>query len=524
MGERLNRTLVVHVVVALLVGAAAGVVGLAWTGTTEAKLGPGRVELSASLARDGGTRIELPPLGRLTAATHSMPVRLGASVQEVDIGAAQRAASGADPLDSLRAQIIDDLPDAIRSLVLRAVALSALAGAAAALLLPGRRLWHAVPGALGGAIGVAGVLAGAWLPYDLDAFGEPTFEGELVRVPGLIVAAERNLDDLEAVRGRIDIVSDRLAGLYAASVGELPGGAEGETSILHVSDLHLNPLGAELVVQLAGDLQVDAILDTGDVTSFGLPLEARFADVLSRAPVPYLLVPGNHDAPTTRDAMAEVPGITVLDGAVAEVDGVRILGVADPTFTATNAISTDDANAVKVEQADEVADLVRAEDPDVLAVHHAIQAGDSHGAVPLVVAGHVHERRDHVEDGTRILSVGSTGATGLGTFSVETSAPYEAQVLRFRDQELVAVDYLTVAGVQGDFTLERRLIQPPDSEEQEAEAEADGEGDGGSDPEPEREPGVDADRSAGTSTTTVAGAAIGGVVAATRGPRDARRH
>lgn len=456
---------------------------LAWTGVTEATLGPGRVELSAGLARDGGTRIELPPLGRLTADTHTMPVRLGARVLAVDIGSAQRALSGPEPLDTLQQQIIDDLPAAIRALALRAVALSALAGAAAALLLPGRRLWHAIPGAAGGALAVTGVLVGAWLPYDLDAFGEPTFEGELTRVPGLIVAAERNLEDLDAVRGRIDSVSERLAELYAASVGELPGGGEGETSILQVSDLHLNPLGAELMVQLAGDLDVDAILDTGDVTSFGLPLESRFAEVLARAPVPYLLVPGNHDAPTTRADMAAVPGITVLDGEVTTVGDVRILGVADPTFTATNVVSTDEANQAKADQATAVADQVRAEEPDVLAVHHALQASEAHGEVPLVVAGHVHERSNEVADGTRILTVGSGGATGLGTFTVETAAPYEAQVLRFRDRQLVAIDYLTVAGVQGDFVLERRLVTDPADDAGDDEVEVDGDGDQAEEPD-----------------------------------------
>jgi Icc-related predicted phosphoesterase len=425
-------------------------------------LGPGRVELSATLAREGGTRIELPPLGRLSADTHAMPVRLGARVVEVDIGAAQRAARGPEPFDTLQRQIIDDLPDALRALVLRTVLWSALAGAIAVMLLPGRRPSHALPGAVGGALAVSVVLAGAWLPYDLDAFREPTFEGELTRVPGLIVAAERNLDDLDAVRSRIDVVSDRLAGLYAASVGELPGGAAGETAILHVSDLHLNPLGAELVVQLAGDLDVDAILDTGDVTSFGLPPEARFADILARAPVPYLLVPGNHDAPTTRAEMAAVPGITVLDGRAVDVGGLRILGIGDPTFTATNAVSTDEANQTKVDRAEAVAELVRAEEPDVLAVHHALQAQASSGEVPLVVAGHVHERSEVVRDGTRILTVGSAGATGLGTFSVETGQPYEAEVLRFQDDRLVAIDYLTMAGVQGDFSLERRLVDEPD--------------------------------------------------------------
>ena len=390
---------------------------------------------------------------------------IGARVVTVDVEAAQRAAAGTDPLAQLQADVTQDLPGALRAFVRHLLLAAAATGAVAALLLPGRGFWHALPGATGGVLAVAVLLAATWAPYDLDAFREPRFEGELARAPGLIAAAERNLRDLETVRDRIETVSDRLAELYAASVGELPGGAAGETSILHVSDLHLNPLGAQLVVDLAGDLAVDAILDTGDLTTFGFAVEARVGEILARAPVPYLVVPGNHDSAQNREQLAAIDGLTVVDGAVVEVGDLRILGVGDPTFTASNELSTAQANERKLVLAERVAEVVEAEDPDVLAVHDARQASASTGAVPLVVAGHTHERSERVEDGTRLLTVGSTGATGLGAFTVDTDHAYEAQVLRFDGTDLVAVDYLTVSGIGGDFVLERRLVEPvPDPE------------------------------------------------------------
>ena len=229
-----------------------------------------------------------------------------------------------------------------------------------------------------------------------------------------------------------------------------------------MSDLHLNPLAADLVVQLAGDLEVDAVLDTGDVTTFGLGVEAQFGRVLASVDVPYVLVPGNHDSPLNRVQLAGIDGITVLDGEVTEVGGVRILGVADPSFTATNEVTTDQAREARLADAGAVAELVEEEEPDVLAVHDRRQADESLGGVPLVVAGHIHERSERVVDGTRVLTVGSTGATGLEEFTVETSRPYEAEVLRFRAGRLIAIDYLTVQGIGGDFTLDRRLIDVDD--------------------------------------------------------------
>jgi len=449
-----------HAAASAVAGVAAALLALTWTGSMEADVGPGRVQISSAVRLGGGTTVELPPLGRLTAATHAAPLRLKATVVAVDVDAVQVTASGAEPLTSLEASITRDLEPALTRFATRALLLSGLAGALGALLLPGRHWWTAASGAVGGATAVGLLMAVTWAPYDRDAFAEPTFHGELVRVPGLLDAAERSLGDLEEVRGRVDVVSDRLASLYAASAGELPGSRVGDTSILHVSDLHLNPLAAELVVRLAEDLEVDAVLDTGDVTTFGLPVEARYGEVLASVDVPYLIVPGNHDSPVNREQLAGIDGITVLDGDVVDVGDVRILGVADPTFTATNEVTTDEARDQRLAAAGAVADLVEAEEPDVLAVHDRRHADESLGAVPLVVAGHVHERSDRVTDGTRVLTVGSAGATGLGEFMVETRRPYEAQVLRFRNGQLIAIDYLTVHGIGGDFALERRLVEP----------------------------------------------------------------
>ncbi len=98
--------------------------------------------------------------------------------------------------------------------------------------------------------------------------------------------------------------------------------------------------------------------------------------------------------------------------------------------------------------------------PDVLAVHDPRLAEDSAGKVPLVVAGHVHRRTSETRDGTLILTVGSTGSTGLGTFTVESEQAYEAEVLHFRDGRLDVVDYVTVRGISGAFSVERQVIAP----------------------------------------------------------------
>jgi hypothetical protein len=78
----------------------------------------------------------------------------------------------------------------------------------------------------------------------------------------------------------------------------------------------------------------------------------------------------------------------------------------------------------------------------------------------LILAGHTHKRSTTMRDGTRIMSIGSTGSTGLGSFTVETSRSYDAQVLRFIGGKLAAVDRVDLRGVGGAFRVERELIVP----------------------------------------------------------------
>lgn len=443
-------------VAVLVLGAVAALATMRMTSSVHGQAGPGTVEVSAGWARQGSTEVALPPLGRIVATTHAAPVNLRIRLEELDIDGVQQALSTADPEEALVGEVVGDLPALLRRFVLRALAASALVGAVAGALVPRRRWRNGIVGAVGGLLAVGAVLSWTWRGYDSSAFEEARFEGSLERAPGVLAAAGRQVQGLEEVRGLVSALSGQVAALYAATEA---GAVNGETLILHVSDIHSNPLGLELALQLATSFDVDAVLDTGDLTSFGLPVEAQVSDIIADFDVPYLLVPGNHDSAAIRTALAASGVVTVLDGEVSEVGPVRILGIGDPTYTADNRLTTAEANEIKRRRAPSVAAAVRRNDPDVLAVHDPNQARAAVGSVPVVVAGHGHQRSSEHRDGTLVLTVGSTGATGLGSFTVETSSSYQAQVLHFDGSRLVAVDYVTVRGVTGDFEVERQVIE-----------------------------------------------------------------
>ena len=448
---------------AFLLGALAAIALANTTSRTEAQVGPGTVEVRLSLGTSGRTDLVLPPLGRVTAATHDLPVKVSAEVKSLDLGGVEDLVEARDPAATARREAEVGFSRQLRSLAIRLVLLSALVGAAAAALAPRRRAIHVPAGAAGGVVAAALMLGSVWRGYDVTAFERaPRFEGQLERAPAVLATVRRHVEDVDVVRSRIEALGARITELYTASAGDATT-TEGGTRILHVSDIHSNPLAVEVVRRLRENFDVDAVVDTGDLTSFGNPIEARIADLIEGLDVPYILVPGNHDARSVRAALDASDEVTVLRRDVAEVGSVRLLGVEDPTFTADNRTSTEEANRAKEARAPAVGRITRRERPAVLAVHDVRQATEAFGHVPLVIAGHTHERSQRVVNGTLVLTLGSTGATGLGSFTADTDLAYEAQVLHFVDGQLVGIDHSSLPGFDGSFTVEHVVVGADDT-------------------------------------------------------------
>jgi Icc-related predicted phosphoesterase len=454
----------VPVVAVVVVAAAAAVLTLGMVSRVRGEVGPGTVAMRGRWHLGGHTEIELPPLGAVQASSHRAPVALEAQVVQLDVEQVQRLMAAESVTDALRKDVEDDIVDLARRFAVRSVAIAAVVGAVAAAVLPHRRRWwHLLVGAFAGALAVGSLLGAAWRDYDAEAFLEPTFEGPLEHAPEVVTAVRRHVDGFGDLRDRVETLGDQVRNLYAtATEGPAPPSAR-EVRIVHVSDIHSNPLGMEITRQLAAQFDADAVIDTGDITSFGLPMEARIAELVGDIGVPYLFVPGNHDSDGNRASLATAANVRLLDGEAVDVRGVRILGIGDPTFTADNGMSTQEANEVKQAHARVVAALARRAGADVVAVHDVRSAARVAGLTPLVLAGHTHQRSVDTVGDTTFLTVGSTGATGLGSFTVETAAPYEAQVLRFHGGRLVAYDYVTLRGIGGSFTIERRLVDDPDA-------------------------------------------------------------
>ena len=175
---------------------------------------------------------------------------------------------------------------------------------------------------------------------------------------------------------------------------------------------------------------IDVVIDTGDIADQGTAVENTLLDPIETLGVPYVYIRGNHDSSGTRPYIAAMDNAVVLDGETAEVAGLVIAGVGDPRFTPDKSTDPTDESVVASGERPGSRSSRPVEEPvDVALVHDPLGAEPLEGVVPLVLAGHVHEREEaDLGDSTQLLVQGSTGGAGLR--ALETEEPDPLDVLR----------------------------------------------------------------------------------------------
>ena len=456
--RRVTRPWVLKVA-SVLLGGLAAVLFMRFVPAVEHAVGP--AEISAKgVTGAGRTNLLIPPIGTVEVDTHLGPLSVNLSLKEIDIQRLAARLQEPAGAERLAGDIEEDLSALARRLAVRLALGGLVLGGIGLALLPHRRRPYIIGGAAGGLAGMALLISIAATTFSVDAFEEPTFTGALERAPVVIEALNKNEISIPEVRSRLEIGATRLTDLLALLAEPDLDPRADSTALLHISDIHSNPIGLEIARQLANRFEVDAVLDTGDLTNFGVALETRIADLVDGFDLPYIFVPGNHDSTAVVAAMSRLENVTVLDGDVTELDGVTILGLRDPTYSNWNAIEPEAAAEVRREYAATVAESVRGAAPDVLAVHDRRIAEESIGLVPLILSGHYHKRIMEDDRGTRMLAVGTTGASGLKSFTLEADIEYEAEILYFRAGEAVAVDYIRFEGLASNFVIERTVLGP----------------------------------------------------------------
>jgi predicted phosphodiesterase len=455
----------IRICAAIVAGLVGGSLAVAVAGGMSHQLGPLDVHLQMRLAVHGGTTVQVAPLGSLHLDSHDGPLALSARVTDVRPQAAQAIAADPGRLDAVTAQITDNLHSAIVKLAVRTVIVFLLGAVLGALLLVRsiRLSLLALAVSAGALAASSGIAAASWRP---NSIATPRYTGLLADAPTAVGSVEQIIDNFGRYRDQLSQLVTNVTQLYDTGQ-RLPTYEPGADTIvlLHVSDLHLNPAGVDLVRNLVSSFHVDAVLDTGDVTDYGSKFEGQFVQLLDGIPVPYIVIRGNHDSLATGRQLAKLRNVRVLDNATTTVAGLRVAGIGDPRYTPDKS-TRDKKNA---QNAELIAagqqlrgEMITHPPTDIAMVHDPVTAGPLAGAVPLVLAGHLHEREHFVTDGTLTLVEGSTGGAGLRGLEHEKPTPLECSVLYIsrKDHRLRAIDEITVGGL-GESSVQVRRTLPP---------------------------------------------------------------
>lgn len=417
------------------------------------------LRLSMTPAVSGQSVLSVPPFGEISAKTHESPVRLEASLERVYPEKLDKVAREAPPGDAFIKQLEDDAWLIVRDFVVRLILIGAAAGAIGGTITR-KRARNALLGALLGSAVIASLLGGAHSTYRLEAFKQPSYTGVLSTAPWMTDALADRLAALKTFREEIREIASNVHDFYSKvdSWGPITA-ADGDVRVLHVSDIHTNPAAIDLIERIAKDYRVAFIVDTGDATDFGTPLEASFLSRIAKLKTPYLFVPGNHDSTETISMLKTLPNVTVLDGTRKTVQGIEVLGIGDPSSGKGDELTPD--QKVLEYKTRELKRLASLNKPVIAAAHNPRVAGAVYGQVPVVLTGHTHRPDLKQRKGSVMVNAGSTGAAGLRTFREDKGLPYSLQILQFKrgPLRLVAVDTVTVFGLKREFKLERTLVE-----------------------------------------------------------------
>ncbi|MDZ4179572.1 MAG: metallophosphoesterase family protein [Coriobacteriia bacterium] len=448
----------------LIIAAAVGLAAFGGFARYSFEVGPARISASAVPALRPATTVVVPPFGSIRAVTHRTPLSVRVSLDEVDVPQLEAFATAGIPGKETVDGLIADVRAGFRTAAYRGLFAAALAGAFVGWSL--RRSLRSVLASAVIAALVPALLVGVTISrFDTEAFRTPTFRGAVSYAPSLIELVQLRAEKVESLRDQVGKLVRDLSRYYASPQSFAPAGAlEGTYRVLHVTDLHLDPVGLELAEELATEFGASLVIDTGDINHYGSPAEATVVASAIPTSVPQVFVPGNHDSPAVVAALDALGHVTVVRDEMFVVDGLRIFGVADPASEGTGV--EPDGGAMR-ERADALAVELREAlasgepTPTIVAAHNTAMVDAFIGIAPLVIAGHSHTPLLERRDDTWYLNSGTTGGIHFSKMRPEPHIPHSASILYYTGdlpRRLIAIDQIEVFGLAGQSSLRRTVI------------------------------------------------------------------
>lgn len=474
--------------VAVLLGLVGGWLGLTLGGTVHHEVGPLTTSMRVLPAWGGGTTVDFPPLGRLVLDTHSGPLGLEAGLDGVDVEEARVIVRDPDLLRGMQEQAGSDVRWELQMALLRSL-LSAVLGATILSALVLRRVRVTLVGAGTATVAMVTPFAVTFSTWNPAALAEPRYTGLLTSAPSVVGNAEQIVSEFSVYGDQLARIVQNVSGLYSVTsdLPVLPPQTD-LVRVLHVSDLHVAPQAWDVIRTVVRQYDIDVVVDSGDITDHGSRPENRYLQEIRHLSVPYVWVRGNHDSTVTEAAMRRLANVRILDGRVRTVAGLRFLGAGDPTFTPDKSgasgtpvpdpqeypATTADGGPETAEEAvagtaEQLATTAEAAGGvDVIVYHDPAPAEVFDGNATIALSGHLHYRKvRHGDEGTWLMTQGSTGGSGLRALEPEEPAAISLSVL-YVDRAtagLRAYDDIRLGGLGlASAQINRHLVDVPDDQ------------------------------------------------------------
>jgi Icc-related predicted phosphoesterase len=422
------------------------------------------IEVGIQPAAQGETRLIFAPLGEVRARTHRTPVALNIGLRGVSFEEVKRLIASPPPRNELEKDFEQTAQRCLRHLVIWQVFLGAVGALAVPLLLRTRQIRYWFICAIWGGGFVAAIFLSTLKTFDRQAFESPQYTGSLRQADWIITLVKDGFNKVETLSDKLRNVATNINTLYTR-INNVPGlAADIDTiRVLHISDVHNNPAAVRFVRDLAEKINVNAVIDTGDLTDFGSPLETGLSRGTALLNVPYLFVAGNHDSQATVAAVRANRNAIVLHDQPVMVAGLTVIGSPDPGSARPGPGSVDTPEA-SIRAAGEklLADYRAAPiPPDIACVHNPRQADALVGQAPVILCGHVHRQYVEMKQTTVICNAGTTGAAGARYFEQKQGVPFSACILTFARSpkpRLLFIDQVSLDGSLGQYSISRRTF------------------------------------------------------------------
>jgi len=439
-------------------------------GAYSADVGMVRIRLYVNPALRGETILVVHPVGEISAFTHNTPLSLNIELDRLRKDAVEGIITNKIKYEALLEKMEKQVPFVLEKFIIRILLLAGCGGLLGALI--GRRIRFSNMAA-GAIIGVIFVGAMGYLTYadfNYREFKQPNYKGLITYAPDLVEVVNKSITKGNNLQQYIRDMANNISSFYIEMDRYATKDNGVHLRILHISDIHNNPLAGDFVRMLVKGLSPDIILDTGDITDMGTGLEMHLSETLKGIGKPHYYVSGNHDSPEVLDTLRTSFRIRVLDGEVVVTRGLRIMGYGDPKSLKPFE-SEEDPKEINLlaERIHNRITRMKAP-PDILMVHNPDVAELMAGLVPLILCGHNHNISVREKKGTIIIVSGTTGASGLRYIEAKKKPDYSAAIITaHRLNKRYIFDYVDLIQMNqstGEFKIQRRFFQEASQEAQ----------------------------------------------------------